>query len=102
MKNMEDKDMFAGIINEFARLLNQLGLAWWVEVVTGKPRCTYYFGPFTSADEAKASQTGYVEDLEREGAQGITVAVKRCKPKTLTVYEESDPNPASSLAGQLR
>lgn len=96
----ENKDMFSGVMNEFSRLLNKLGLAWWVEVVTGTPRCTYYFGPFTSANEAKDAQTGYVEDLEQEGAQGIVVTVRRCKPEKLTVYEES--NSAANLASQLR
>jgi hypothetical protein len=69
-------------------LLNMLGWAWWVEVVTENPRCTYYFGPFMSEKDAQASRTGYVEDLEHEGAQGIIVSVKRCKPANLTISED--------------
>ena len=72
------------LINTF----DSIGLAWWVEIGTQKPNCTYYFGPFLSSSEAKAAITGYVEDLEVEGAQGIAVNVKRCKPRTLTIAED--------------
>jgi Domain of unknown function (DUF1816) len=70
--------------------LETLGLAWWVEITTSKPDCTYYFGPFSSAREAKDTQPGYVEDLQQEGAQGIQVNVKRCKPEQLTISNEVD------------
>ena len=72
------------LINTF----DYLGLAWWVEIVTQNPRCTYYFGPFLNSSEAKLSSTGYIEDLEVEGAQGIAVNVKRCKPNTLTIADD--------------
>ena len=65
-----------------------LGWAWWVEVVTQNPRCTYYFGPFLSTKEATTALKGYVEDLEQEGALGISVQVKRCKPQSLTIAED--------------
>lgn len=65
-----------------------LGMAWWVEVVTQNPRCTYYFGPFLSSTEAQAATKGYVEDLETEGAQGIKVEIKRCKPSNLTIADD--------------
>lgn len=64
------------------------GLAWWVEVVTQNPRCTYYFGPFLSSVEAKNSIKGYLEDLEQEGAQGIAINVMRCKPDALTIADD--------------
>ncbi|MEA5582734.1 DUF1816 domain-containing protein [Nodularia harveyana UHCC-0300] len=72
------------LINTF----HNLGLAWWVEIVTQNPRCTYYFGPFLSSADAKVAMKGYVEDLEVEGAQEILVNVKRCKPGTLTMAED--------------
>jgi hypothetical protein len=76
-------------MNEFlTNILSSLGLAWWVEITTDSPRCVYYFGPFPSAQTAQAHQNGYIEDLEQEGAQNITVQVKRCKPQNLTVYDE--------------
>jgi Domain of unknown function (DUF1816) len=64
------------------------GFAWWVEIVTQNPRCTYYFGPFLSSADAKAALKGYMEDLEQEGAQGIAVNVKRCKPDALTIADD--------------
>jgi hypothetical protein len=76
------KDSLTGI-------LEKLGLAIWIEVVTESPRCTYYFGPFATASEAEAAKLGYLEDLESEGATGIAVLIKRCKPEKLTVYEEN-------------
>lgn len=69
-------------------LLDFLGLAWWVEIKTDSPRCTYYFGPFSSSDEAENAKSGYIEDLQGEGAQGIAVVVKRCKPTQLTIVDE--------------
>lgn len=63
---------------------------WWVEIITTKPRCTYYFGPFQTHDEAKAAYPGYVEDLDGEGAQGITIVIKRCQPTELTICEEEE------------
>ena len=77
-------DLKEALIN----LLHSFGWAWWVEIVTQSPRCTYYFGPFLGAKEAKAALNGYMEDLQQEGAQGIAVAVKRCKPAKLTISDE--------------
>ena len=70
------------------KILDFMGLACWVEIVTDSPRCTYYFGPFVSEQEAQAAKSGYVEDLENEGAQGISVTVRRCKPTNLTIFDE--------------
>ena len=61
---------------------------WWAEITTVKPRCVYYFGPFKTSAEAKAAYSGYIEDLNKEGAEGIVVVIKRCNPKELTVYDE--------------
>ncbi|MGK7876807.1 MAG: DUF1816 domain-containing protein [Xenococcaceae cyanobacterium] len=69
-------------------MLNFLGLAWWVEIVTDNPKCTYYFGPFLNKKEAEAAQGGYIEDLEDEDAQGIGVTIKRFKPNNLTICDD--------------
>jgi Domain of unknown function (DUF1816) len=79
-------------------VLERVGLAWWVEVTTEAPRCTYYFGPFVSSKDAMTHQPGYLEDLHREGAQGIQVEVKRCKPQDLTIIDgQGDQSPSSVL-----
>lgn len=70
-------------------LLQTLGLAWWVEVVTDSPQCKYYFGPFASSQDAEAAKPGYIQDLESEGAQGIKVTIKRDNPGNLTVYDDA-------------
>jgi hypothetical protein len=75
--------------NIFTSILETFGLAVWIEIVTDSPRCTYYFGPFTSEAEAEAAKFGYIEDLESEGSKGLSVMVKRCKPNALTVYDDS-------------
>ena len=62
-----------------------LGQAWWVEVLTTQPRCTYYFGPFSGVESANRAVSGYVEDLEGESAQGIKTQVKRCHPERITI-----------------
>ncbi|HEY9673498.1 MAG TPA: DUF1816 domain-containing protein [Waterburya sp.] len=61
---------------------------WWVKIVTQTPDCTYFFGPFESAGEAQHHESGYVEDLEQEGAQGIAVHILQDQPETLTIYDE--------------
>jgi len=81
--------------------LDSLGLAWWVEVTTDSPHCVYYFGPFANSKIAKESRSGYVEDLEQEGAQNIVVKVKRCKPKNLTIYDEVADQASRRLSGVL-
>lgn len=63
-------------------------LPWWVVIQTAKPRCTYYFGPFESAEEATQNQAGYIEDLTEEGAQGIAVEIQQCQPQVLTIEED--------------
>ncbi len=65
---------------------------WWVEIVTTQPSCTYYFGSFSSQQEAERAQSGYLEDLAHEGAEGIAVQIKQCQPKDLTICEEELPD----------
>ncbi len=86
------------------KILHFFGLACWVEIVTENPRCTYYFGPFLNEQEAEAQKGGYIEDLENEGAQGISLTVKRCKPSNLTIFAElgepSDRKRMPTFSGQ--
>jgi hypothetical protein len=63
---------------------------WWTEIITTKPRCTYFFGPFETYKEVQGAYRGYVEDLDNEGAQGIVVVIKRCQPEVLTLCEEAE------------
>jgi hypothetical protein len=88
--------------------LHLLGQAWWVEITTDRPHCTYYFGPFATAVEADLAKGGYIEDLEGESAQGISVTIKRCKPEQLTIDLEPQPiekyaaaRSKASMSGQL-
>ncbi|NJL45557.1 MAG: DUF1816 domain-containing protein [Leptolyngbyaceae cyanobacterium SM2_3_12] len=80
--------------NFLGRLLGNLfgsGKAWWVEIQTTLPACTYYFGPFDSEAEAQAMKGGYIEDLEQEGAQNIRSVVQHCSsPAQLTIADEGD------------
>lgn len=64
-----------------------LELAWWLEIITVFPRCSYFFGPFMSAEEADRSKVGYIEDLEQEGSQVMFVQVNWCQPQELTIFE---------------
>ena len=58
---------------------------WWGEIHTNRPQCTYYFGPFETVQEARGLQDGYLEDLMQEEARIITVEIKQCQPKELTI-----------------
>ncbi|PSB03426.1 DUF1816 domain-containing protein [Merismopedia glauca] len=77
---------------QLINILDLVGLAWWVEIVTDQPKCTYYFGPFLNAQEAHEAKTGYFEDLQAESAQGIKMVVKRCKPTQLTACDDLGEN----------
>ncbi len=98
------KTIWSNIKEKLTSLFASFGWAWWVEIVTHNPRCTYYFGPFLSSKEADAAKAGYVEDLELEGAQGIVVKIKRCKPENLTIAEDIserfEPQVKPVLSGQ--
>ena len=45
-------------------------------------------GPFETSDEAKNAYPGYIDDLDSEGDLGLLVVIKRCKPDTLTIFDE--------------
>ncbi len=64
---------------------NKLILAWWLEVFTKEPNCIYYFGPFDRLEDALYSQAEYIKELLDEGAKGISVQIKYCKPQKLTI-----------------
>lgn len=69
----------------FLSNLEQLGLAWWIEVITNNPYCIYYFGPFGSIQQAQLYQAGYIEDLEQENAQIVSVMIQQQQPQYLTI-----------------
>jgi hypothetical protein len=60
---------------------------WWLKIVTQEPVCTYYFGPFDSSQEAELNQKDYLQDIEEEGAEGISVKIEQGKPQNLTIFE---------------
>jgi len=70
------------------KILQLVGRAFWVEIITENPKCTYYFGPFSNEAEAIAAKTGYVEDLTAEEATISSLKIKRCQPKILTIEED--------------
>ncbi|MGK7878880.1 MAG: DUF1816 domain-containing protein [Crocosphaera sp.] len=69
---------------------NEPILPWWVEIITTRPHCIYYFGPFDNFPEAYGHHKGYVEDLQEEGAQGIIINIKQCQPLVLTQELEEE------------
>lgn len=70
--------------------------SWWVEIITEKPDCTYYFGPFVQAEEAQQAKQGYLADIEKARPQVITVKIKQCQPEALTVQADKDESIESS------
>ncbi len=69
-------------------VLEKIDKAWWLEITTQTPSCTYYFGPFDSCAASQFAQSGYIEDLKQEGAQGIAIKIELCQPQKLTVCED--------------
>ena len=70
--------------------IKQSQLLWWLEIKTAKPYCLYCFGPFANPQEARLHQAGYVEDLLEEQTEGITIKLKQCQPKELTICSDSE------------
>ena len=69
--------------------LNAYHQAWWIEILTAQPKCTYYFGPFADAWEAEVASKGFVEDLEGEFAQDIKIKIDRhSQPDLLTIEHD--------------
>ncbi len=68
--------------------VEKLELAWWIEIITLQPHCTYYFGPFSSAAEAESARLGYIEDLQQEGVVEMKVQIEQCQPSALTIYND--------------
>ncbi|MEA5464879.1 DUF1816 domain-containing protein [Leptothoe sp. PORK10 BA2] len=62
-------------------LINQLfslaGKSWWLEILAASPSRGYYFGPFTSENEAIQEQLRYVQTIEQEGREVLLVSVVR-------------------------
>ena len=70
--------------------LNTYHQAWWIEILTAQPKCTYYFGPFAGAWEAELASKCFVEDLEGEFAQDIKIKIDRHRqPDLLTIEHDS-------------
>jgi hypothetical protein len=70
---------------------------WWIEIITSKPQCIYYFGPFASFHEAEAMRPSYVDDLLEEGVYTLQVLVKQCHPTQLTVFDETEADGVVSI-----
>ena len=73
-------------------VLNFFRLAFWVEIVTETPKCTYYFGPFLTQKDAEDASKGYIEDLSSENALGIATKINRMRPGRLTIFDETEDN----------
>lgn len=80
-------------------LLNFFGQAWWVEIQTEGPRCIYYFGPFLTRGEAEQMHSGYIEDLNSEGATITSLQIKRCQPQKVTILQEEETEFPSQAGG---
>ncbi|NEP57095.1 MAG: DUF1816 domain-containing protein [Symploca sp. SIO2G7] len=98
-------NLFTNTKEIFTNVFHFLGLAYWVEIVTDNPQCTYYFGPFLSSQEADEAKAGYIEDLEGESAKIISVEVQRCQPNNLTICDElievAQPEIQPTFSGQI-
>jgi Domain of unknown function (DUF1816) len=77
------------ILDIWTDTINSYRQAWWIEIFTEQPKCTYYFGPFAGAWEAEIASKGFVEDLESEFAQGIKTKIDRhSQPNLLTIEHD--------------
>lgn len=77
-------------MNNLIKDKEEIAMSWWLEISTKVPDCIYYFGPFSSLEEAENAQMGYIEDLRQENAEGIDAQVKFDNPVQLTIFSEED------------
>jgi Domain of unknown function (DUF1816) len=78
--------MVIQILDIWTETINSYRQAWWIEIFTEQPKCTYYFGPFGGEREAEIASKGFIEDLESEFAQGIKTKIDRhSQPNPLTI-----------------
>lgn len=78
--------------------LDRFGTAWWVEITTINPSLTYYFGPFTSAQEAGIAQPIYMEAIEDKGKQILGVRIQQYKPTCSSILNSES---AESYQSQI-
>ena len=64
---------------------------WWIKIVTEKPLYTYYFGAFDSYSEAVKYQSGYIQDLTKEGSRILNIGIQKCLPRQLTISIAATP-----------
>ncbi len=63
-------------------------LGWWLEIVTAKPLCLYYFGAFMTHQEAASQQAGFVEDLLQENALILSVNLQFLQPNQIILIRD--------------
>lgn len=67
---------------------------WWIEILTVRPFCLYYFGPFKQWLDADLAKSGYIKDLRMEDSKIAACHIKRCRPRQLTLdaseFKQSD------------
>lgn len=60
-------------------------LGWWIEIMTAQPLYLYYFGAFSTPEEAKNLQAGFIEDLLLENALIVSTNLRFFQPQQLTL-----------------
>jgi len=60
-------------------------LGWWLEILTAQPLCLYYFGAFTTRQEAESQQAGFIEDLLQENALILSTNLQFLQPHQITL-----------------
>ena len=60
-------------------------LGWYIEILTARPLCLYYFGSFGTEQEAQQLQSGFVEDLRLENALIISINHRFFQPSEVTL-----------------
>lgn len=63
-------------------------LGWWIEIMTAQPLYLYYFGAFSTLEEAQSLQAGFIEDLLLENALIVSTNLRFLQPQQLTLSGE--------------
>jgi hypothetical protein len=60
-------------------------LGWWLGILTAQPLCLYYFGAFTTHQEAESQQAEFIEDLLQENALILSTKLQFLQPNQITL-----------------
>ncbi len=68
MKALQTLNKIKNVLPDF---LSKPGTSWWVEIITAKPNCIYYFGPFRTQKKRRLLTPAMLKILKAKQPRGL-------------------------------